>query len=202
MTIGPPPLRHMRAGIGISDHSGWAVLIAVGGDQAAPRLLMRRRLQLIDGQLPRQVYHAVAEQGRPRSLIPEVLASAATESTRELAQATAELREAGYVVTRIAVAGKPGPAPSLERILASHALLHGAEGHLYRDALAEAAADFGLAVTRFIAKELAFVAAGAIGLTSEAINDHIAVIGKAAGPPWTQDQKRAAMAAWMALAAG
>ena len=191
----------MRTGIGIADHSGWAVLVAVGGDAAAPQLILRRRLRLVDERLPRQVYHAVAEQGRPRSLIPEVLASAAAESERELSEAIQQLHAEGHEARGIAIAGRPDPPPPLERILASHALLHGAEGQLYRDALAEVATGLGLHVRRFIGRELGLLASTTIGLEAPTIESYVAATGKAAGPPWTVDQKRAATAAWLALAA-
>lgn len=191
----------MRVGLGVSDHSGWAVLVALGGDAAAPVVLMRRRLQLIDPALPRQVYHAVAEQGRPRALIEEVVASAARESRRELQAVLAELGSGGHEVVGIGIPGAPVPAPALERILASHALLHGAEGQLYRNALAGVAEAVGLSVTRFLARELEAVAGARLGLAAEVVRARVADLGRALGPPWAADQKRGATAGWLALGA-
>src|ERR1700759_2677568 len=47
--------------IGISDHGGWAVLVTVAGDG---RLLDRRRVELVDEDLPRIPHHSEG-QGLP-----------------------------------------------------------------------------------------------------------------------------------------
>ena len=77
------------------------------------------------------------------------------------------------------------------RIIAVHALMHGAEGQLYRDALLDAAAAHGLPayeVPRGPAeKRLAGDLAAAV-----------ARIGTAAGRPWRKEQKLATVAALIA----
>ena len=40
--------------IGVSDHGGWAVLVTVAGDGT---LLDRRRVELVDGDLPKIPHH-------------------------------------------------------------------------------------------------------------------------------------------------
>ena len=49
------------AAIGFSPHSGWAAMVVLGGTAAAPELLARSRVQLIDDHDPesKQPYHAV-----------------------------------------------------------------------------------------------------------------------------------------------
>ncbi len=138
----------MRAGIGISDHTGWAVLVAVRGDIHGPEVVLRRRLTLVDPRLPRQVYHAVAEQGQPIALVDEVISSAQRECGRELAATISSLAEDGMTAVQVAVAGNPAPLPPVERVLASHTLLHASEGHLYREALSAAAEAAGLSWPR------------------------------------------------------
>ena len=83
--------------------------------------------------------------------------------------------------------------PPLEKILASHPLLHTAEGELFRDALRAACRECGLPLTVVKEREL-FTRA------SERIERHVAAMGKGIGPPWRQDEKFAAVAAWLALA--
>ena len=58
--------------LGWRSHSGWAVLVAVGGSAARPVVLDRQRVELVDGSLPRQPYHAVAEDGMSRDVIERV----------------------------------------------------------------------------------------------------------------------------------
>lgn len=78
--------------------------------------------------------------------------------------------------------------PGLERIVGSYALIHTAEGEMFRDVLAWAAAECGLAVTSVREKAL-----------EPASLQRIEPLGKIIGPPWTQDQKYATVAALFAL---
>jgi hypothetical protein len=49
-----------RAALGITPRSSSAVFVVVGGPPEDPRLLDRRRIDLVGGDLPMQVYHAAA----------------------------------------------------------------------------------------------------------------------------------------------
>jgi hypothetical protein len=89
--------------------------------------------------------------------------------------------------------------PELESILASHALIHTAEGELFRDALRAASRGCGLPLTTIKERELFQQAAADLHLPAERIERHVAAMGKGIGPPWRQDQKFAAVAAWLAL---
>jgi hypothetical protein len=108
----------------------------------------------------------------------------------------ADLRQLGHAVVGCGLLLASGrPLPPLEKILASHPLLHTAEGELFRDALRAACRECGLPLTVVKEREL-FTRA------SERIERHVAAMGKGIGPPWRQDQKFAAAAAWLALASG
>ena len=54
-------------------------------------------------------------------------------------------------------------------------------------------------MTRVPLKELSARAATAIGRPEDALRETLAAMGRAAGPPWTADQKTAALLAWMLL---
>ena len=55
------PMSARTAAIGFSAHSGWAAMVVLGGTTAAPNLLDRSRVTLIDDRDPeaKQPYHAV-----------------------------------------------------------------------------------------------------------------------------------------------
>ena len=91
------------------------------------------------------------------------------------------------------------PLPGLRQILASHALIHAAEGELFRDALRRASRSCGLALVEVRERELEGRAARSLGRASTRIQARLAEWGKALGSPWTQDEKRAALVAWVAL---
>ncbi|HEY0640651.1 MAG TPA: hypothetical protein VGD67_23725 [Pseudonocardiaceae bacterium] len=171
--------------IGLRDHSGWAVAVVVS---AEPRVLDRRRLTLCPDDLPRQVYHAAA--GEPPDtaarLVAEVEAAATTAAAAEVAALVGELRAAGHRVRGAALAADTVAVPAeLAAILASHPMLHAAEGELYREALAEALRVSGVPVIRHTRGELR--------------PGDAADLGRGLGPPWARDQKEAAAAALLAL---
>ena len=90
----------------------------------------------------------------------------------------------------------------LERILASHALLHAAEGVLYREAVQDACAAVGVATTFVAPKTVVVEAEEALGWTAHHAAAWLATTGKALGPPWTKDHKDATLAAAIVLASG
>ena len=184
--------------LGFSDHAGWAVMAAVR--KLGPgefELVVRRRIQTCPPELPRQPYHAVAEAGMPRDTIGEV-----EQATRRLCRTafSAALEETPAITAAAVAMGRTSVPTDRDRILASHALLHTAEGELYRDALSEAAGEAGLRVVRFMNKESRSEAAAALGWTPGGLERWLASTGKAAGKPWTKDEKDASAAALLALA--
>jgi len=97
----------------------------------------------------------------------------------------AALKHAAAAIGKAAAVGVIGSASrlpdSLEAILAAHPFVHAAEGELFRRALLDAAGPRGVLVPPAAAR------------------DAIERIAKPIGPPWAQDQKLAAAAAWIAL---
>jgi SH3-like domain-containing protein len=91
------------------------------------------------------------------------------------------------------------PLPQLASILASHALIHTADGELFRDAIRSAAAASGLPVTAVRERELWAQAGQKLGDSAESIERRVAALGKALGPPWRADEKLATGVALLAL---
>jgi hypothetical protein len=168
-------------------------MVAAAGTLDAPQVLARRRIVIADPGLrgSKQPYHAAAELPLPEA---EVLVRNAMESSHKLAvEAIMEIVKAlevrGYEVAGCAVLrGSGKPLPHLAAILASHALIHTAEGEMFREALVSASQVCGLSVAGVREKEIAARPLGQIDS-----------LGKKIGPPWTQDQKYAAVAALTAL---
>ena len=78
--------------------------------------------------------------------------------------------------------------PELQKILASHRLLHTAEGEMFREALVWAA------------KECPLPATGVRRNSPDPTAlQRISILGEVIGPPWTQDHKYATVAALIAL---
>jgi hypothetical protein len=89
---------------------------------------------------------------------------------------------------------------SLADILASHALIHTADGEHYRTALAAAAATCGLGVVRVAARDLARRATEVAG--GREVDALLKRVGRDVGPPWAADQKNAALLGFIVLEGG
>jgi hypothetical protein len=183
----------MRVGLGLRAHSGWAAMVAVAGAMDGPVVLDRRRIVIFDPKMAgsKQPYHAAAELpfAEGESLVKRAIASSRDMAVEALSAAVAALRSQGHEVAACGVLVGSGKAlPSLERIFASHPLIHTAEGEMFRDVLIAAARECGLTVTTVREKE---VEAASVA--------RVASLGKQIGPPWTQDQKYAVIAGLSAL---
>jgi hypothetical protein len=192
-----------KVGLGFRHHTGWAIAVAVTGGVESLEVLDRRRIELIDPSLIRFAYHNVqdAPLDKAATSIAEVEASALACATREISALVSSLAADGHKVRGVGIAAKTAKLPdALEKILSSHALLHAAEGDLYREALAEGAAGCGLPVAGFPPKEIYADAAAELGTSDAALRDLLTRTGKAIGKPWTADHREAVLAAMLALA--
>lgn len=192
-----------RAALGFREHTGWAALVAVGGSGRAPHVVTRSRIELCNENLPRAVYHAARDLDLPgaQRLVRKVEVAARRAAEGQLERTLDQLAASGYQVGAAAIAGAARRVGSdLAEILASHPLVHTAEGQLYREALADAAEHRGLPLVRFLQQDLYEEAAKQVGLSEESMRAQLTGLGRALGPPWGKDQKDAAAAAWLALA--
>lgn len=196
-----------KAVLGFAPHSGWAALVAVGGSTARPEVVDRRRIEMADPKLPgsRQPYHeAEGLELRDASRLLKRHADRAGALAYEALKAvTLDLAARGHTVGAAVIlqsSGRQGLA--LESILASHALIHTADGHHFREALAAASSRLGLDATRVRERDLLALAATALRSTPAKLRESVLALGKPLGPPWGADQKSATLAAWLTLAEG
>ena len=192
------------ATLGFRVHSGWAVAVFLYGPLHSPIVIDRRRIQLVKtfSYTYRQPYHTAEKM--PANEASKFVASVRAEATRlalsSLRSLQRDLAEQDYNIARCALLLASGRAlPQLKHILASHALIHTADGVLFRDALRAACGRFGLPLEAVREKELFEIASKSLGISSVALKRRIAEFGKSFGPPWTQDEKLAALAAWLSL---
>jgi hypothetical protein len=90
--------------------------------------------------------------------------------------------------------------PALPNILASHALVHTAEGEFFRKVAREASERCGIPVVGFRERELDERANATFGKAAARVQRFISKLGKTVGSPWTRDEKTATLAALMLLA--
>jgi hypothetical protein len=192
------------AAMGVAPHSGWAAVVALGRTPAGLRVLARSRINLIESGFPesRQPYHAVealsVEEAAER--LTRYQAQAEHMAHSAIQQLRVDLAGQGYRVGSAGILDSSGrKGSSLRSILSSHALIHSADGDHFRNALAAAAGQLGLAVHRIPARDLGAQAETGLHRPERELTIVVMQMGKQAGPPWGADQKKAALLAWLLL---
>lgn len=175
----------MATALGFRTHTGWAVMCVVRAGKP-PTLVARGRVQLCPPDVPANVYHVASEDREDLDRAEKLIARVVGVSVKGARDA---IRGAADDVVAVALVAEPRDLPSLARILASHALVHSAEGDLYREVLAEAGEAEGVPVFHFPSSEI----------RAEERQDLIKRFGEAVGKPWQREHKEAALAAVMAL---
>jgi hypothetical protein len=191
--------------IGIRVHSGWCALVAVSGDTDKTEVIDRRRVEIIDRKAPgaAQPYHYAKnlELSAAERYIARSAAAAARLALAALREVVAKLGDRGYRTTKAVVLLSSGrPLPEFVKILASHAMIHTAEGEFFRQAFREACSSLKIPVTGIRERDLDERVKSAFSKGASGLIARIAGMGKTLGPPWTTDQKAAALAAAVALA--
>jgi hypothetical protein len=177
----------------------------VAGGITRLEVVFRGRVELGDprGRVRKNAFHAAralepaaaAELVEAAERIATEQAAAAIERTvREAADEGAAVRSSAVVV------GAPQRGLGLETILASHALVHAAEGRLYQGALLRGAESCGLDTIAVPKRAIWAEAEAALGVAEDDLRHRLDELRREVGPPWAQDQKLAALAAWIALA--
>lgn len=193
-----------HAALGFRAHSGWAAMVVVAGLPRSPAVIDRRRIELTKSGIPRQPYHAAEgmELKAAEKFLRRCTNTAKLLARQAVRAAIDDLRKKGYAVAGSGILLASGrPTTTLAATLASHALIHTAEGELFREALIHASEHFDLPVTKVKERELYDQGATELGIPVEKLRARLNELGKPLGPPWRQDEKLAALAGWLRLAA-
>jgi hypothetical protein len=192
------------AAVGLAIHTGWAHAVVVVLRENALVIVHKERIAFWDPLRhgDAHFYHRAADIAfeTAESMIAADEQHArriAAESLRSLAEGLAS-RDFRLVVARVADKVRK-PLPSLAKILASHALIHAAEGALFRSI---ALTELGKLVDDAAEMDSAILPAtlsGTAHLTPRSVTAQLDHAGKLSGPPWTQEHRACAQAAWLAL---
>jgi hypothetical protein len=194
----------LMAAIGFRVHSGWAMAVAVSGSKRRPEVLARLRLEMVDGQSPggKQPYHRAAELkfSDAENLVSSATTAANKMAAKALRNFISQLSEQEVrIVSAGVLAGSGRPLGDLQSVLASHPTIHTAEGELFRNALLHACGACTLPANRIREKELVARAVGDLRLDQQQITARLQQMSQKVGRPWTQDEKFAALTAWLLL---
>ena len=187
-----------NAACGIRIHSGWGVVVCVSGDSAAPEIVDRRRIVIIEPAMPgaKQPYHfaqslVLEEAEQHLHKCAEVSQRLALNAIDEMLNAVSARNNRVLGCAMLLASGRA--LPSLEKILASHPLIHTAEGEFFRNVVREACEHFRIPVVGIRERELDERAKATFGRAATYVRRHISSLGQSVGSPWTQDEKTAAL---------
>jgi hypothetical protein len=186
--------------LGFRPHTYWTAAVALTGSIGAPRVEVRHKIVFAAGK-ERSVYHQAAEAapGTAQALIDDVRVVVEANAKAQI-NALLELLARDGLEVRVAAAPSGGKKlPALPDILRVHTNQHAAEGEFYRDAVAAACGALGLEVRRPIERELTALACDMLHIDRPALDGRLKAMGVALGPPWSEDQRLAMLAAWLSL---
>jgi hypothetical protein len=179
-------------------------VVVVAGDVKRPEVLVRGRAELRDrgGRVRPNVYQAARglELAAAAARIEAAARIAIEQASAALEKTLREAAEEGALVRTCAVVVGASREPQLESILASHALAHAAEGRLYQHALLQGAESCGLDAVAVPKRSIWQQGEVALGIAPDELQAWLAGLRREIGSPWAEDQKLAALAAWIALA--
>jgi len=191
--------------VSVADHTGWAHLVCVAARGNVPAVVARRRVALIDQGLPTQPYEhetAAMTEDEASAVVAKVRKSIAARTADALRRVVIELAPAH---TAVALAIRESPFDELPAtvaaVRASYRLLCAADGMLYQLALCRAARQLKLDVHICRRGQEMARAAQQLSLTPAEIEEFVGRAGRPAGPPWTQEHRRAYAAGIAVLAA-
>jgi hypothetical protein len=192
------------AALGFRAHSGWIALVAVKLEDRFPIPLFRERPRLVRtfSYEFRQPYHSAEKKplGEAHEFVAQVRAEAEVLAVQAIQTAQSALQARGYDLRRCGVlAASARSLPELSRILASHALIHTADGELFREALLHGCRQQGLETLIVKEKDLLNRAGQVLNVPAAELAARLTAVGRALGSPWTQDEKFATLVACLAL---
>lgn len=196
--------------VGVVEHANRAVLVTVSADGV---LLDRRHLALTDAELPTHPHHHEGSWavGRYRHtagarVLPLADVVALVARVREAAEEGARLglealaHAVPVPIRIIAIRHCPALPPTIEACIADHRAQTFADSVMYRQALASAAVSRGWAV-HWYDRDRVRAEAAALPQWRD-VDALVRTMGRAAGVPWRQEHRLAALAALAASGDG
>jgi hypothetical protein len=187
--------------LGFRPHTYWTAAVALAGPVEAPQVLERRKLTFASGD-EKFVYHQAETQTLEAAAanIDQVRGAVTGHVAQAVGELIAELESGGFrVSSAVAPKGAAKVPADLAGIIASHAAMHAAEGHFYRDAVVLGCEALGLSTHRILEKALKKTVAERLEADEAAVDEALKTMGATLGPPWSEDFKLATLAAWTRL---
>lgn len=188
--------------LGFRPHTYWTAAVALAGEPDGPEVIQRRRINFASGD-ERSVYHRVETMAadEAEAWIARVWAACEADARLGVSQLVEDLAGAGVALgVAVVPIGRAKHPDKVEDIIKSHSHMHAAEGDFYRGVVAAACTNLGLEVRRVVERDLPGQVGQLLRIDGGALQQRLKSIGALLGPPWTEDQKLATLAAWSCLA--
>ena len=192
------------AAAGFRVHSGWSAVVVAALEKGELVVLRRARVRLVKtfSYTFRQPYHT-AEKMEADEAVDFVLGmrtEAEDLAYGWLQSMQIELKELEWKLQRGALLLASGRAlPEFAKILRSHALIHTADGELFREAIRGACQRGGVKLASIKDRDLLERCEKVFSMQRAELLRRVTEMGRELGAPWTQDEKFATLAAWLAL---
>jgi hypothetical protein len=187
--------------IGLRAKTGRAIVVVLSGPPESPIVLLKGEITLTDPKVPAtgQPYHQVMDLPWEQSerAVRKYVTSIERVAKRALAELIKQMRTTNRKVAGVGIIGAPDR--DLKRIGNPHIRAHAAEGVLFRRVLALGAESNGLKCRTFSDRNFDEAAAAKLGAKYSRIKRSLGALNVSVAPPWRNDEKQAAMAAWLAL---
>ena len=202
----------METAFGLSIHMGWACVAAVLVEGRTPTAVRTFRLTTGDHAHPESIepYHAAAgyhgatridPPANPDRVVRDGLRRQRRHTSKHLARLIGQLEDWPLPRRAALFVGRGRVGTSLERILASHAQIHVAEGNAVRDSVRRALAERHIAVLEVDRRDLAASVQSHLGLEEAAAGQRLRGLRPDNGGAWRQEERSCALAAWLSVAA-
>ena len=191
-----------RAGLGLRVRTSRAIVVVLRGPAESPAVLRREELFLRDPKRTKiwQPYHEVihlpweSADAKVQKMAKPIRAA----TSRAMSELARQVRASGYELCGAGIVGGGSQHPA--KIGNPHIRAHAAEGRLFRDILETGAAACGLARRSFSEKDVYQQAASEFRCSVDALRQRVSALGSGVVRPWREDEKLAALAAWIVLA--
>jgi hypothetical protein len=190
------------AAIGFRVKTARAIAVVITGSASAPRVLLRREIDLTDPKMPdsKQPYHAALElpDAEGRKVVQRAVRAVNAAAQREFDALAADVEASGHVLRGVGfVVGSAGDPAKLGNL---HVRAHALEGRLFWNALESAARERGVSSVSLVERDAYAKASESLGRHPDDLRRTVTELGREAGRPWGADEKTAVLAASVALA--
>ena len=196
-------VRGQAVSIGLRAKTARAIAVVLAGPVDSPRVVKRIELVLSDPAMPAtsEPYHEVMELPWERATVAvrKIATRIEEVASKCLARLVREAQAEGFAVRGVGIVGAGNR--NLEKIGSTHIRAHAAEGVLFRQVLEAAASANEMRSRTFDQRKIDETAVLELHIPIETLKTRLGELGRSVGSPWRADEKAAATAAWLALAA-